>query len=117
MEAQVDMLQSSYVLCKYSVLLEDFDSRCNFFSLITNHRISPKVGAVKNIYLFKRIFVRLIDDVFLNMGFKTETQLEKVIILNVSLLSLFSLFTLFSIFFRFAFNWELNTTCGRTNAP
>ena len=41
---------------------------------------SSKGGFMKNMYLLNKNIVHLIDDIFCNMGLKTETQAEKVII-------------------------------------
>jgi hypothetical protein len=42
---------------------------------------SVKGAAVKKIFLLNKKIVHLIDDIFWNMGFKTETQAEKVILI------------------------------------
>jgi hypothetical protein len=42
-------------------------------------RHSSKAGSVKKMYLLNRDVVHFIDDIFWKMGFKTETEAEKVI--------------------------------------
>ena len=76
----------------------------------------------KKIFMVNKNIVHLIDDVFWNMGFKTESQADKV----YSLHSLYSLFLIIHIMFiiyiiliifiifRFVRNWVLQITCGRT---
>ena len=49
-------------------------------------RYSSKAGSVKKMYLVNKNIVNLIDDIFWKMGFKTETDAEKVIICIISLI-------------------------------
>jgi hypothetical protein len=96
-------------------------------SLIVSHgcdfcvafcRYSSKAGSVKKMYFVNKNIVNLIDDVFCKMGFKTETDAEKVVIRILSLILDYTSYTnYFNCFcFRFAWILELQITCGRTNA-
>ena len=68
-------------------------------------RYSSKAGSVKKMYLVKKNIVNLIDDIFWKMGFKTETDAEKVINRIISLILDYKdyinyciLFTLYHLF-------------------
>jgi hypothetical protein len=50
------------------------------------HRYSAKGTIVRKISLINKSLIRLIDDIFWNLGFKNETQAEKVIVIIHSIL-------------------------------
>ncbi len=81
-------------------------------------RYSSKAGNAKKMYLVNKNIVNLIDDIFWKMGFKTETDAEKVIIRIISLILDYTDYTNYILLFIFRFAWilELPITCGRTNA-
>ena len=49
-------------------------------------RYSSKAGSVKKLYLVNKNIVNLIDDIFWKMGFKTQTEAEKVIICIITII-------------------------------
>ena len=57
------------------------------------------------------------DDIFWNMGFKTETQADKVmpIIRVIFIISIISLILIIRIICRFVRILDWRTTCGRTS--
>ena len=63
---------------------------------------------MKKIFIMNKNIVHLIDDIFWNMGFKTETQADKVmpIIRVIFIISIISLIQIIRIICRFM--------CGRT---
>jgi hypothetical protein len=69
-------------------------------------------------HLVNKNIVNLIDDILWKMGFKTETDAEKVTIrITLLILEYTSYANYFDYFcFRFAWILELHITCGRTNA-
>ncbi len=81
-------------------------------------RYSSKAGSVKKMYLVNKNIVNWIDDIFWKMGFKTETDAEKVIIRIISLKLDYTDYTnyIYCSCCRFAWILELPITCGRTNA-
>ena len=80
LDAQVDMYAMSASLVVSHV--------CDF--CVTFCRYSSKAGShpgsVKKMHLVNKNIVNLIDDIFWKMGFKTETDAEKVIICIISLI-------------------------------
>jgi hypothetical protein len=77
--------------------------QCNFV-LYGSH--SAKGGFMKKMYLVNKNIVHLVDDIFWNMGFKTETQAEKVIpeiiiilciMFIIVIMTIYSLCTLFAL--------------------
>lgn len=91
----------------------------------SNHYCSSynaKGTVAKKIFILNKNIVHLIDDIFWHLGFKTETQAEKVIIiihiiLFISLMTLMTLVTLIliiRIIIRCVKIFVLQITCGRT---
>ena len=82
---------------------------------------SVKGTVAKKIFMLNQNIVHLIDDIFWNMGFKTETQAEKVqynmlIIYIISIISVMRIMHIILIIFiicRFVWNLVLRITCGR----
>ena len=60
---------------------------------------SVKGTVVKKIFILNKNIVHLIDDIFWNMGFKTETQAEKVILIIrfIAFITIITLITLILI--------------------
>ncbi len=80
-------------------------------------RYSSKAGSVKKMYLVNKNIVNLIDDIFWNMGFKTETDAEKVIIRIISLILDYTVYTncINCFWFRFAGSWNCRSrVAGQT---
>ena len=50
-------------------------------SCLFRRRYSAKGTVVKKISLINKSLIHLIDDIFWNLGFKNETQAEKVIVI------------------------------------
>ncbi len=51
-------------------------------SFLFHHRYSTKGTVVKKIPLINKSLIHLIDDIFWNLGFKNDTQAEKVIVIT-----------------------------------
>jgi hypothetical protein len=70
--------------------------------------------------MLNKNIVHLIDDIFWNMGFKTETQADKVIIPIIRIIAIIYIIRIIRIILimriicRFVRNLQLQTTCGRT---
>ena len=69
--------------------------------------------------MLNKNIVHLIDDIFWNMGFKTETQADKVmpiirIIYIIRIISVISLILIIHIICRFVRILDWRTMCGRT---
>ena len=58
-------------------------------SCLFRHRYSAKGTVVKKISLINKGIFHLIDDIFWNLGFKNETQAEKVILIIRIILIIF----------------------------
>ena len=75
---------------------------CRLSWLFVVHvRHSSKGGVIKKMYILNKNIVHLIDDIFWNMGFKTETHGEKVLCLLYALCWLFALYMLCSLSWYF----------------
>ncbi len=82
-------------------------------------RYSVKGTVAKQIFILNKNIVHLIDDMFWYMGFKTESQAEKVIliihfILIITLITIITLIRIISIIARYVKILDLQITCGRT---
>jgi hypothetical protein len=80
---------------------------------------SVKGTVVKKIFLLSKNIVHLIDNMFWYMGFKTESQAEKVIliihfILFTTIITLITLIRIICIIARCVKILDLQITCGRT---
>ena len=115
-EATLDALLDAQVDIKAMSASLIVSHGCDF--CVASYRYSSKAGSVKKMYLVNKNIVNLIDDVFWKMGFKTETDAEKVIIRIISLKLDYTDYTNYIYCFccRFAWILELPITCGRTNA-
>jgi hypothetical protein len=76
-------------------------------------------GTQQEVFILNENIVHLIDDIFWNMGFKTETQAEKVIliirfILFITIITLITLILIIRIIVRCVKILDLQITCGRT---
>ncbi len=64
------------------MLENDYSRQNNYLtSCLFLHRYSAKRIVVEKISVIKKALFHLIDDIFWNLGFKNETQADKVIIL------------------------------------
>jgi len=70
---------------------------------------------LKKVFVLNKNIVHLIDDIFWNMGFKTETQdLLYELFVIISILSIMHLILIVSNICRFVRILDLQITCGRT---
>jgi hypothetical protein len=80
---------------------------------------SVKGTVVKKIFILNKKIVHWIDDIFWHMGFKTETQAEKVILIIrfiafITIITLITLILIIRIIVRCVKILDLHITCGRT---
>ncbi len=111
LDAKVDMMVI-YLLFTISMCLTD----CIYFSY-------PVKGAVvEKIFKLNKYIVHLIYDIFWNMGFKTETQTDKVvhirpitcIVAIVAIIPIIPIILILRIICRFVRNLDFQITCGMT---
>ena len=79
-------------------------------------RYSVKGTVAKQIFMLNKNIVHLIDNMFWYMGFKTESQAEKVILIIhfIALITIITLILIICIIARYVKNLALQITCGRT---
>jgi hypothetical protein len=89
-------------------------THCNIY-----FSFSLKGTVVKKMFMLNQNIVHLIDDIFWNMGFKTETQADKVMhIISIkriiSIILIIRIILIMRIICRFVRILDLRITCGRT---
>ncbi len=87
---------------------------CSVFDIF---RLSPKDLFTKKTILVNKSIVHLVDDIFWNCGFKTESHVEQEIIDSIVVIYIIAIIALIVINGRFMSIWALQTTCGRKSAP
>ena len=80
---------------------------------------SVKGTVVKTIFILNKNIIHVIDDILWHMGFKTETQAEKVILIirfisYITIITLITLILIIRIIVRCVKILDLQITCGRT---
>ena len=78
--------------------------------------MSPKGLFTKKTFLVNKSIVHLVDDIFWNCVFKTESHGEQVIIDFIIVIYIIAIIALIVINDRFVSIWALQTTFGRKSA-
>jgi hypothetical protein len=112
LDAKVDL---KVIYVPFTIIMCPFSTHSNPYC----SSYSVKGTVVKKIFILNKNIVHLIDDMFWYMGFKTESQAEKVIviirfILFITIITPLTLIRIICIIARCVKILDLQITCGRT---